>query len=76
MPAQLVVQLVAQVGIPLTAQLISLWEQGGTVSKAQFDALVASASVTARQQVINCLNTLGVPLTDPKAVAILTQVPV
>jgi hypothetical protein len=75
MPVALVVQLVAQVGIPLTQQLIALWEKGGTVSAAQFAELTAQASVTARQVLTAQLNAAGIALTDPKSTALLALVP-
>lgn len=75
MPTALVIQLIAQVGIPLTQQLIALWEQGGTVSSAQFAALTAAASKTARQVLTEQLTTAGIALTDPQAVKLLALVP-
>lgn len=68
-------QLIIQVGLPLALQLIQLWEQGGTVTAAQLQALTASASVSARQVLINQLNAAGVALTDPHAIALLALVP-
>lgn len=75
MPTALVIQLIAQVGIPLTQQLIALWEKGGTVSSEQFAQLISSASVSARQVLITQLNAAGIALTDPHAVALLALVP-
>lgn len=75
MPTQLVIQLIAQVGIPLTQQLIALWEQGGTISAAQFQSLIAQTNVSARQVLTNQLNQAGIALTDPQAVKLLALVP-
>jgi hypothetical protein len=75
MPIELLVPLISQVGIPLATQLITLWEKGGNVSSAQFNALMAQTQVSARQILINQLNAAGVPLTDPHAVALLALVP-
>lgn len=75
MPITILVPLITQVGIPLAMQLVALWEQGGNVTAAQFQALIAATTVSARQVLINQLTAAGVALTDPHAVALLALVP-
>lgn len=75
MPVTLIVQLVAQVGLPLAQQLIALWEKGGTISAADFAALTAQTQVTARQVLLNQLAAAAIPATDPRAVQLLALVP-
>jgi hypothetical protein len=71
MPVSLLIPLITQVGIPLASQLIALWEKGGTVSSAEFSALIGQTSVSAKQVLINQLNAAGISLTDPHAVSLL-----
>lgn len=75
MPAALVIQLIAQVGIPLTQQLIALWEKGGVVSSADFAALIAQTGITARQILLNQLKAANVDPASPQGVALLALVP-
>jgi hypothetical protein len=74
MPISLLVPLIAQVGIPVTQQLIAVWEAKGSVTSAQFAALIGSAQISAKQVLENQLTTAGIALTDPHAVALLALV--
>lgn len=71
MPTALIVQLIIQVGLPLTQQLIAKWESGSTISAAEFATLIAATQVTAKQVLTNQLTAAGIALTDPHAVALL-----
>lgn len=75
MPAALIIQLIVQVGLPLTQQLIALWEKGGTVSSADFTALIATTGVTARQVLLNQLKLANVDPSSPQGIALLALVP-
>lgn len=75
MPAALIVQLIIQVGLPLTQELIAIWEKGGTVSSADFSALIAKTGTTARQVMLNQLKAANVDPASPQALALLAQVP-
>ena len=75
MPVTLLIPLITQVGLPLAQQLIALWEKGGSISAAEFQALIAATQIPARQVLINQLTAANIPLTDPKAVTLLSLVP-
>ncbi len=55
--------------------LFQKWSSGTPPTQADFDALRALASRTARDRLIAQLTLAGIPLTDPVAVALLKLVP-
>lgn len=74
MPAALIIQLLATFGpsaVALVTTLISKWESSSSVTPEEWAALVAQLKMTASDQMTAQLNAAGIPLTDPKAVALL-----
>ncbi len=69
-----VAMLIAQYGIPLTEKLIQKWSAGEQVTPAAFAELKAMAAQTAKDRMTAQLTAAGIPLDDPKAVALLKLV--
>lgn len=68
------IQIIAQYGIPLAESLFQKWTTGSPPTQADFDQLKLLAQQTAKDRLIAQLNAAGIPLTDPKAVALLALV--
>lgn len=68
------IPIIAQYGIPLAESLFQKWTSGAAPTQADFDSLKAMASQTAKDQLKARLAAAGIPLDDPKAVALLNLV--
>lgn len=77
MPVQTILQLLAQFGpaaLQLIDNLISKWSNNEPVTPAEWASLRASLSQTAADRMKAQLIAAGIPLDDPKAVALLELV--
>lgn len=70
----MLIPIIAQYGVPLAESLFQKWTSGSAPTQADFDQLKTLAQQTAKDRMIAQLNAAGIPLTDPKAVALLAQV--
>lgn len=68
-----IIAIIAQYGLPLAESLFQKWSSGTPPTQADFDALRQLASQTAKDRMIAALNAAGIPLNDPKAIALLAQ---
>lgn len=71
---ELIITLINQYGLPLAYKLWQLAESKLPPTQADWDILNALASQTAKSKLIDALNRAGIPLDDPKAVALLALV--
>lgn len=67
--------LAFQYGLPFAEKLINKWETKTPVSSAEWADLKSVAQNTALSQMKAALARAGIPETDPKAIALLAQVP-
>lgn len=65
------IPLIAQYGLPYAEKLWQLLTTSSPPSQADFDALRALATQTAQDRMKANLVAAGVPLTDPKAIALI-----
>lgn len=70
------IPVILQYGLPFAEKLWQQWTSGKDPTQADWDALKGLAQNTARSQMVAALARAGIPLDDPKAVALLAQVPV
>jgi hypothetical protein len=68
------IPIIAQYGIPIAQKLWQKATSGTQVTQADWDELMAMTRETAKDRLIAQLNAAGIPLTDPKAVALLALV--
>lgn len=71
MPWTVFIPLLIQYGFPLAEDLFNKWTSGGNVTAADIADLKAKLQVTAQDQMKARLTAAGIPLDDPKAVALL-----
>lgn len=77
MPVAAIITLLTTYGpsaIALIDSLISKWETNGTVTAAEWATLSASLKLTAADHMTAQLTAAGIPLTDPRAIALLALV--
>jgi hypothetical protein len=65
------IPIIAEYGIPLAESLFKKWSTGTPPIQADFDELRALANQNATDHIKAQLAKAGIPLTDPKAVALL-----
>lgn len=63
--------LIAQVGLPAAQYIVEKWTNGEPVTTADFDKLRAIASQHGEDRMKFLLAQVGIPLDDPKAIALL-----
>lgn len=68
------IAIIAQYGLPLAESLFKKWSTGSVPTQADFDELRALASQTASDRLKAALVRAGIPLDDPKAIALLALV--
>lgn len=73
---EVLLPVILQYGVPFAEQLWQNAQSSAAPTQAQWDTLKGLASQTAQTQLMDALKRAGVPLTDPKAVALLAVVPV
>lgn len=66
------IPLIAQYGLPYVEKLWQLWSNKSVPTQADFDNLRQLASQSASDRMKANLVAAGIPLTDPKAVALLS----
>ncbi len=67
--------LILQYGLPFVEKLIANWTNKTPVTPAEWAVLVALGQNTALSQMKAALTRAGIPLDDPRAIAILSQIP-
>ena len=67
--------LVLQYGLPFVDKLVEKWSNNTPVTVDEWNSLKALAQNTALSQMKAALARAGIPETDPRAVALLAQVP-
>jgi len=67
--------LIVKYGIPFTEYLINLAAAQGTPAPAEWATLKLLAGVSARQEALDRLTAAGIPITDPRAVTLLSLMP-
>ncbi len=67
--------LIINYGLPFAEKLIEKWTTKSPVTMDEWNALKALAQNTALSQMKAALARAGIPETDPKAQALLAQVP-
>lgn len=67
--------MVLQYGLPFVEKLIANWQNKTPVTVEEWNNLKALAQNTALSQMKAALARAGIAETDPKAVALLAQVP-
>ena len=70
-----IIQLIAQYGLPMAELLWKKWTAGGVPTQNDWDELKALGSQSARSQLIGALTRAAVPLDSPQAIALLALVP-
>jgi hypothetical protein len=70
----LLVPLIVQYGLPFVESLFQKWTSGTAPTAQDFADLRALASKNATDILTTQLTAAGIPLTDPKAVALLALV--
>lgn len=68
------IAIIGQYGLPLAESLFKKWSTGSVPTQADFDELRALASQTASDRLKAALVRAGIPLDDPKAIALLALV--
>lgn len=63
--------LVVQYGLPFATKVVQKWESGASVTTADMDELRGLAKQKAVDVMSQQLAAAGIPLDDPKAVAML-----
>lgn len=71
MPAQVLIPLLAQYGIPFVTQMITLWESKANVTLDQWNALLVQTQQTPQDRMKAQLTAAGVDLNSAQAVALL-----
>lgn len=71
MPAQILIPLLVQYGVPFVTQMITLWESKATVTLDQWNALLAQTSQTPQDRMKATLTAAGVDLTSQQAVTLI-----
>jgi hypothetical protein len=66
-----IAQLIIKEGLPLAESLWQKWSANTVPTQKDFDDLKAKATQTAQDRTKVVLAALGIPLTDPRAVALL-----
>jgi hypothetical protein len=69
----LLVQLIAQYGLPFAESVYKKWASGAMPTQADFDELRALGSQTASDRMKLALAKAGIPLDSPQAVAMLAM---
>jgi hypothetical protein len=67
----ILIPIIAQYGLPLAESLFQKWSAGAVPTQADFDQLRALAAQTASDRMKLALARAGIPLDDPKALALL-----
>lgn len=67
--------MILQYGVPFAEKVWQKWSSGNNPTQADWDELKALGKNTARSQMLDALSRAGIALDDPKAVALLAQVP-
>lgn len=67
----IIAQLVITEGLPLAEAIWKKWTTGTPPTQADFDELRALAGRTAKDRMKAQLTAAGIPLDDPKALALL-----
>lgn len=65
--------LILTQGVPLVTKLIENWSNKTPVTMEEWDKVKAIAQTTARQRMEARLAAAGIPLDDPKALALLAM---
>ncbi len=66
-----IAQLIIAVGIPAAEKIVALWESKTPVSTAEFQNLRTLTDQRAQDRMKAALVAAGIPLGDPKALALL-----
>lgn len=69
------IPVILQYGVPFAEKVWQKWSSGNNPTQADWDELKALGKNTARSQMLDALSRAGIALDDPKAVALLAQVP-
>lgn len=70
----MLIQLIAQYGLPLALKLADKWNSKDVVTSEEIAELTALANNTARSQLIESLQRNGIALDSPQAIALLSMV--
>jgi len=68
------IPIIAQYGLPFAEEVFKKWSSGNPPTQQDFDDLRASAKQSALDLMKQRLAAAGIPLDDPKAVALLALV--
>lgn len=67
----MLIPIIAQYGLPLAESLFQKWSSGNPPAQSDFDDLRSKLAQTAKDRMRAQLAAAGIPLDDPKAVALL-----
>lgn len=67
------IPIIVQYGLPVAESLFQKWQSGSVPTQSDFDQLKTMTQQTAKDRLTAQLAAAGIPLTDPKAVALLAQ---
>lgn len=70
MPLSALIPLIIQYGLPFAQMIWQKVTAGGNVTQADFDELNALAAQTPQTHLQNVAKSLGLPMTDPRIVAL------
>lgn len=71
---ELIAELIVSEGLPLAEKIYQKWASGNPPTQADFDELRALQTQKAADRLKAQLAAAGIPLDDPKAVALLALV--
>lgn len=75
MGIEVIATLIARYGLPLAYRMWQDWTNGVPVTQAMWDDLLKLGEQSAKTQLIDALNRAGIPLDDPRAVALIALLP-
>jgi hypothetical protein len=71
MPISLIIQLIAQEGLPVAEKLWNLWQSKATVTQADWDTLKLLSAQNAKSQLAAAVQRAGLDFSDPRLADLL-----
>ena len=75
MTADVIIQLILQLGIPIAEQVWKMFQSPAGPTQADWDALKALSANTARTRMLDALKANGIDPASPQGVALLALTP-
>ena len=71
MPISLIIQLIAQEGLPVAEKLWNLWQSKATVTQTDWDTLKLLSAQNAKSQLAAAVQRAGLDFSDPRLADLL-----